>query len=250
MVAIFFCVWYNISTMVKYDFDKFMFILLDILTKLCYNYDNTIGDDRGGINMTFLDAVFKKKVFPITVNINAKFPPEYRAGMEDALNSVLHRLKLGEVTGGGTLLAKNGEIENCDIDIEIYRKKADEDIEKAFDIIEKMIQPFGIAKGSTLNYTVADENTVRAVGELEGMAIYFNGTDLPKEVYEQCDINHAAEQISKCLDGMGKMFSHWRGPSETALYYYGKSFEQMKDAIQGFISEYPLCEKCRIVRIA
>lgn len=43
--------------------------------------------------------------------------------------------------------------------------------------------------------------------------------------------------------------SYWEG-SETALYLYGKSFDEMHACTKPFLDSYPLCRKSRVVKIA
>ena len=89
-----------------------------------------------------------------------------------------------------------------------------------------------------------------AVGRLEGLALYMNGTELHDEVYENCDINYAIDQMEELMGNIGSMYSYWEGPNDTAIYFYGDSFEEMKRCIEPFLNEYPLCQKCRIEHIA
>jgi hypothetical protein len=62
-------------------------------------------------------------------------------------------------------------------------------------------------------------------------------------------VNHVFDELNRLLDGIGSVHSYWEGPTETALYAYGTSFEAMRDAI-GELLQYPLCEKARVVQIA
>lgn len=39
------------------------------------------------------------------------------------------------------------------------------------------------------------------VGTLEGLAYYLNGAELPKEVYETCDINYVIDQMEQAMKG-------------------------------------------------
>ena len=50
--------------------------------------------------------------------------------------------------------------------------------------------------------------------------------------------------------GIGSVHSHWQGPTETALYVYGRTAAEMRTALQPFLDSYPLCERARIVQIA
>lgn len=85
---------------------------------------------------------------------------------------------------------------------------------------------------------------------MEGLAYYLNGAELPKEVYETCDINYVIDQMEQAMKGIGSMYSYWEGDTYTALYFYGKSFSEMKRSIEPFIAEYPLCQKSRVEQIA
>lgn len=177
----------------------------------------------------------------VNLKLNARFQPMHRHGLEDALEDVLDSKGLGCVSGGGTLQLPSGEVESCDIELEV-RDGNRETIEE----IAKIVNDFGIPKGSELT---AGDMTL-AVGELEGMALYINGTDLSDEVYENCDINYVVEQLNTLLEGIGRMDSYWSGPKDTALYFYGVSYEEMLAAVKGFLEEYPLCQKCVVNQIA
>lgn len=181
------------------------------------------------------------KALFITLHLNAKLQPVDRGDIyEDSLGDLLEEIQLGYVDGGGTLLSKTGEVENCDVEIVLNRR---EDIDKLTEIVNAMRVP----KGSSLQIQEGEDI---AVGNLEGMAIYFNGTELPPEVYETCDINYAISEIESLLDDKGAMYSYWEGPEDTAVYFYGESFKEMEKAVQSFTGTYPLCEKCRIIQIA
>ena len=88
------------------------------------------------------------------------------------------------------------------------------------------------------------------MGQQEGLALYLNGTDLPDEVYQNCDANVMIDHLVRLMDGIGSYYSHWVGPTETALYFYGTSYEGMLAAIRDFLDEYPLCQRCQVVQIA
>jgi hypothetical protein len=82
------------------------------------------------------------------------------------------------------------------------------------------------------------------------LAVYLNGTDLPREVYETSDVNVVVEELTRLLGNEGKLHSYWKGPEQTALYLYGSSFERMRTATAAFVASYPLCQRARVVRIA
>lgn len=175
----------------------------------------------------------------LTLKLNARFQPIHRFELEDALQEILEEKQLGEITGGGTAQNPNGEISYCDIDISLVD---DSHVEWLVELLNQI----GIPKGSLIQ----NIDPVIEVGTLEGLAYYCNGVDLPSEVYENCDINYVIEQIELAMDGIGRMYSYWQGEKYTALYFYGYSFDEMKEKIEPFISSYPLCQKSYIEKIA
>lgn len=179
----------------------------------------------------------------LTLNLNSRLQPMHRHDLEDALQEILEKGKLGEVTGGGTLQSPHGEIVSCDIEIHLNDDKQD-----SINRLVELMNIIGIPKGSALLCT-APEMKIE-VGTLEGLAFYVNGTDLPDEIYESCDINHVIEQMESAMNGIGRFYSYWEGNEWTALYFYGVSFVEMKQKIEPFIASYPLCQKSRIEQIA
>lgn len=181
--------------------------------------------------------------FYMTLNLNARLQPMHRHKWEDALQYILEQRSLGEIDGGGTMQLPNGEIESCDIEINLI-----DDTEETIAELAEIVNEFGVPKGSKL---IAEDFSV-PVGDLEGMALYLNGTELPDEVYQNCDVNHVIERMNALLgDGdIGELYSWWEGPKDTALYFYGKSYEKMLAAVRSFIEKYPLCQKCTIDEIA
>jgi hypothetical protein len=177
-----------------------------------------------------------------TLNLNARLQPFDRHDIEDVLIEAFEEQNLGSVNGGGTAQNPNGEIAYCDIELDL-KDDSQESIDKAVAIIESL----GIPKGSAL---YGESDFKRDVGTLEGLALYLNGMELPDEVYQTCDVNHVVEEIGKLLGESGKLYSHWQGPQDTALYFYGTSFDEMKAKMDSFLSEYPLCQKCRVEKIA
>lgn len=48
----------------------------------------------------------------------------------------------------------------------------------------------------------------------------------------------------------GELHSHSQGPTETALYMYGTSYEAMRAALAPLLESYPLCARARVVQVA
>lgn len=197
----------------------------------------------GVLKRTHKKSAKKENLF-YTLNINARLQPFDRADIyEDRIDDEIISAGIGEINGGGSQLNCEGEIVGCDVDILLNS----EDMDTLNQLVE-ILSKFDFPKGTVL---CADESdNVYQIGTLEGMAVYLNGTDLPKSVYRDCDVNYVIEKMNMKLSGYGSMYSYFEGKRETALYFYGKSFEDMKNAISGFTAKYPLCHKCRIEKIA
>ena len=190
--------------------------------------------------MGFFDKFKKKeKYISITLQMNAKLQPIHRADFEDMIENVLKEKNAGEIVGGGSLLMPTGEISCCDIEFSIIENQVDS-------FISFLNQISLIPKGSKILMNHTEMN----IGKSEGLGLYLNGTDLPVEVYQNSDINQLIELLDNALEGIAVRLSHFEGNSETALYYYGPSFETIKENILPITQSYPLCEKCRIVQIA
>lgn len=194
------------------------------------------------------DKLFKRKNKKepqfIVANLNARIMPLERAELfEEPLDALLSERSLGEITGGGTLQSKSGEIEYCDIEIEVHNSNED-----TIQIIKNKLEQLGAPKGSKLIIESTDKEV--PIGTYEGLAVYLNGTGLPDNVYEECDSNVIYDEFNRLLYNAGAVKSHWQGPTETALYLYGLSFNQMYELIKDFLKTYPMCKKCRVEKIA
>ncbi len=190
-------------------------------------------------------GLFKKKTNPgvIVVTLKAKLQPRDRADLEDAFGDFCeHKHIAAEVVGGGTLMLPNGEIDCCDIEIELP-DVSDKKVNEVLDVLAAMLAP----KGSS---ALLPDGRRIDFGRHEGLGLYLNGTDLPAEVYANSDINHVLEECERLLKDVAMVNSHWRGDSETALYMYGTSYAEIEQRISAFVDSYPLCQKSRRVRLA
>ncbi len=186
----------------------------------------------------------------LTINLNAKLQPMHRHDLEDELQEKLEKLgSTAATTGGGTLQEPNGEIASCDIELQIT-DDSEKNIKEITEVIETILAPIG----SKLIIYPEDENAdVKKIpfGNHQGLGLYLNGKDLDNEIYKNCDVNFVYQEIERLLGDfeIGHITSYWEG-EETALYLYGKSFDEMHNRIKPLLDDYPLCQKCRVVRIA
>ncbi|MCL2828569.1 MAG: hypothetical protein FWD99_07535 [Oscillospiraceae bacterium] len=178
----------------------------------------------------------------VTLQLNARLQPFDRDDIYEApLIDALEACGCGVVDGAGTGMLENGEIDFCDLHICLNDCN-----KETIDALLCIIEELGVPKGSFLK---ADGLNL-PVGRLEGLALYLNGTELPSEIYETSDVNYVVEKINELLAQSGRMYSHWEGPQDTALYFYGASFSEMKKKMEPFLAEYPLCQTCRVEQIA
>ncbi|MCH5209108.1 MAG: hypothetical protein J1F04_09500 [Oscillospiraceae bacterium] len=176
----------------------------------------------------------------IVLHVNEKLQPKHRFSLEDYISEVLEKNGLGEVTGGGTLMEKNGEVNSCDIDIELS-----DEAPNALERFKKFIGDLNIAKGSALK--IADSDDI-PVGKFEGMGLYLSN-DLPDEVYENNDINDLLSRLREAIGEAGDLRS-WCEKEFTALYYYGDSFDEMSGLAKPVLDSHPLGKDCKVVRLA
>lgn len=200
----------------------------------------------------------------VVVNLKAKLRPEDQGELEDAFLDVCEQLNLqADIVGGGSLLDDNGESFESVIEIALAECN-DTIIDHIIGFFESTLAP----KGSSLTIyesansfaenTVIDNdaepaiNTGRKIhfGHQEGLGLYLNGKDLAPKIYQKYDIRHVFDKCNSLLKGVGMVNSYWQGYSETALYMYGDSYEQMVKRIEPFVSTYPLCNKSKMVKIA
>jgi hypothetical protein len=180
----------------------------------------------------------------VTAQLNARLQPMDRGDIfEDPLDRVLQEAGIGRIDGGGTQMAGNGEISFCDVEIET-KDLSDPTLTKIVEALEGL----GAPKGSKLRFS--DERPDMPLGRHEGLAVYLNGTDLPDDVYKDCDFNFVYSECNRLMGDTGRVFSHWSGATESALYLYGSSFAGMQQAIASFLATYPLCQRCRVAQIA
>ena len=80
--------------------------------------------------------------------------------------------------------------------------------------------------------------------------MYLDGINLSDEVYKNSDSEALAEEIRRLANIKSDVVRYWNGNTETGLYFYGDSFEGIKNSISDFLSTTPDCEGCRIVQVA
>lgn len=203
--------------------------------------------------MSFLNKIFGNKsqdeesVSYIIATLNDKIMPIDRGDVyEDPLDELLSELGVGEVSGGGTMQHETGEIDFCDVEIQI---KAGQLSPELLQTIIAKLEGLGAPKGSKLTVERTDE--VIPFGVKEGLGLYLDGVNLPKEVYENQDTDALIEELLRCMNlSEDYVLRYWNGPQDTGLYFYADSFEQMKQSIAALIGTHPECQNCRVEQVA
>jgi hypothetical protein len=196
------------------------------------------------------NKLFSKKEEPsgnyIVATLNDKVMPMDRGDIyEDPLDEFLKLKYYGEVTGSGTGSEENGEIAFCDIEICLNKDEVNNEMVKA--IIVKL-EELGAPKGSNLLIEKTGEKIPFGINE--GLAIYLDGANLSDEVYKNSDTEAFANEIIKLANIKSDVIRYWQGNTKTGLYFYGESFNEIRNSIADFVKTSPDCENCRIVQVA
>ncbi len=175
----------------------------------------------------------------VTLHLNMRLMPIDRGALfEDPIDEVLHKYNIGEVTGGGTLSSKEKMPIYCDIEFSIKRSKI-------ADFIAFLKDVNTMAKGSYIEYDGKKEE----VGTLEGLNLILDGTELNEDVYKENDVNKVIAEIDNLLEGKGQYHSYYTNEKNTNLYFYGNSFNEMKEVIVHYIKTSALCENSEIEQV-
>jgi hypothetical protein len=185
------------------------------------------------MNRTFVYAKLLEKIRPV----------ERGDRYEEPLDAELKRVGYGECDGGGTLQAKDGEIEYIGLDIQLN------DLKVGIPFVIKFLESKGVAAGSTLEFEDGGIKKEIPFGKIEGIGVYLDGVNLAPEVYKSCDVNVVIQEIEKLIGSDSKMRAYWEGRKETALYFYGPNAKKMKSVIGPFLDKYPLCKNARVVEL-
>ncbi|ALV43566.1 hypothetical protein AU252_22290 [Pseudarthrobacter sulfonivorans] len=106
----------------------------------------------------------KRKPSVVIATLNARLQPLDRAALEEAFEAAMtvrgHRIR---VVGGGTQMAANGEVIECDIEIEI-----DELSELTVDAVTETLATMLAPKGSTLYLSEQDRRIDFGAGTVTG----------------------------------------------------------------------------------
>ena len=162
---------------------------------------------------------------------------------EDPLAAFLSEHGLGEVTGGGSQLNAEGEIEFADVELELVN--LDDSITKVVRQLEAMGAPYG----SSIQFAAESGRKALPFGKYEQLTIYLDGTGLPAEVYESLDFDRLYSELGEAVgrDAGGQARSVWTGPTETAIHLAGPKADALEQVVNAMWNTVPIFQNARLV---
>jgi hypothetical protein len=156
---------------------------------------------------------------------------------EDPLDVALLQRGLGEVTGGGSQLAENGEIEFADIEIQVNN------LDDALPVIVSSLEASGAPTAAEL---IGDDGVLWRFGRQQSVAVYLDGTTLPHDVYVDLDFDQVVHQLTMAA-GDGSYHGYWQGPVETGLFFFGPDAETILARVEPVLRALPIGQNARVV---
>ena len=160
---------------------------------------------------------------------------------EDPLQAALAARRLGTVDGGGSQLGEADEIVFAELELYLA------DLDQALELTKGVLEQAGAPVGSELRFEREGGAVVVAFGTQECVAIYLDGVTLADEVYAESDGDALIDRINETLGSDGQVRAWWDGPTDTALYVYGRSAEHMYARLQPVLAQDPQCQNARVV---
>jgi len=183
-----------------------------------------------------LDSMY----YHVTLRLNARLQSRHRGTFyEEPIDDAIEGF--GFVYNQSTLEELTKESGHCDVEIYLS-ENTKENMDKLLNILDEIKIPSG-------SLLIA-ENLKMPVGELEGFALYLDAKEIPNEACEGYDVGYAIEILNELLDSSGSCYSYFEDAEKIALYFYGDSFDDMKEKITDFLDAYPLCQNSKVQRIA
>ena len=180
----------------------------------------------------------------VLARITEHVEPLERGGRyEDPLTAYLTEHGLGEVTGGGSQLNANGEIEFADVELELVN--LDDAIAELIQQLEAMGAPFG----SSIRFAAEAGRQPIPFGKYEQLTIYLDGTGLPPTVYESLDFDRFYRELGEAAgrEAEGQARSVWTGPTETAVHLAGPNADALEQVVNAMWNTAPILQNARLV---
>ncbi len=170
----------------------------------------------------------------ISVRLPLKIGPMDRGEMwEDPLMARLDSDPMGEVTGGGTMMAADGGIAYCDLEVALPDLT-----DKRLDELQAHLDALGAPKGT--EFITDDGISLRKFGTVSVVGIGLDGSGLPDEAYEGFDPDIFNDQILSALgDGYSYGGSH-AGHRYTYFYYHGPDAAHIDKTLRSIADAQPI----------
>jgi hypothetical protein len=170
-------------------------------------------------------------------------PLERGERYEDPLAAFLHERGLGEVTGGGSQLNAEGEIEFADVELELVN------LDDAITQLVRQLEAMGAAFGSSIQFAADSGREALPFGKYEQLTIYLDGTGLPPDVYESLDFDRfygeLGEAVGREADGQARTV--WKGPAETAVHLAGPKADALEQVVNAMWHTVPVLQNARLL---
>ncbi|MEP0214384.1 MAG: hypothetical protein ABJD66_14270 [Cellulophaga sp.] len=198
------------------------------------------------------EFVFEPKA-KAQLSLNMKLQPQHRGHIEDSLDYMLRIKKWGCVSGGGTLISKNGEPESCDIELDLISYS-----EEMKDNIIMVANNIEVAKGSKLKYYAKEKNANSKfdveypIGKLVGLGLYIEKKFLQEKNIEFDVVTELYNSLIKILGNNGALIpSYSENENQIGLYFYGeRDYNYLASKISPFLKDNIVGKECVIEQIA
>lgn len=170
-------------------------------------------------------------------------PIERGERYEDPLAAFLEEHGLGEVTGGGSQLNADGEVEFADLELELVN--LDGAVTEVIQRLEAMGAPFG----SSIQFAADSGRGPLPFGKYEQLTIYLDGTGLPPDVYESLDFDRVYRELGQAVgrEADGQARSVWTGPTETAVHLAGPKADALERVVTAMWETVSVFQNARLV---
>ncbi|WP_139212329.1 hypothetical protein [Jannaschia pohangensis] len=173
---------------------------------------------------------------PVTAMVNVKVQDFMR---QDYFDEPLKRF-MAEVGAGQVLRCRSVEgtaqdgVAYCEFEFLVIAT-----LEGTLDSLVSELQKMGAPKGSLL-IDPTGRRRDRTFGKAEGLALYLPDNTPIHDLIERLELTLADSGTD------GALFDHWDGPAGQAVYFYGRSYDQMAASMASVLRDGPPYKMSRI----
>ncbi|MEJ8560464.1 hypothetical protein QTO30_03945 [Yoonia sp. GPGPB17] len=180
----------------------------------------------------------------LTIRLPLKIGPLERYEFwEEPLEEHLKSVGEGEVSGGGTMMDEDGEIQFSDLELALPDLSDDRLTQ-----LETAMVALGAPKKT--QFLNDDGNTLREFGTVCVVGVGLDGTGLPDSAYEDFDPDTFSDEIVAALgDGYSYGGSN-AGERYTFFYYHGADDAVMEEKLRAVADSKPIGQSAQFVHLA